>query len=108
MAVQSPPAGQQRSVVFEARVMQLEPLGQQKLEGKPEPSQKSKLAGHAAEVVVMRWVRVARSVRARLRGLRFCFRIAVMGLWCSNICRFVFQALENSVEGRSLKPSEVV
>lgn len=101
MAVQSEPAGQQRRVVFEARVMQLEPLGQQKLEGKPEPPQKSKVEGQAAEVGVMRWVRVARSARDRLRGVRFCCRIAVVVWWCSNISRFVFEAVGSSVEGRS-------
>jgi hypothetical protein len=101
MAEQSEPAGQQRRVVFEARVMQLEPLGQQKLEGKPEPEQKSKVEGQAAEVVVVRWVRVTRRARARLRGVRLWCRIAVMGWWCSDICRFVFEAVGSSVEGRS-------
>jgi hypothetical protein len=35
------PEGQQRSVVFEARVMQVESLGQQKEDGKPDPAQAS-------------------------------------------------------------------
>lgn len=102
MASQAVPMGQQRRVVFEARVTQLVPLGQQKLEGKPEESQALKLEAHAAEVVVTRRTRVAMIARPRPRGLRFCFRIAVVGFCCSNICRFVFQTPQCRVEGRSL------
>lgn len=102
MASQVVPAGQQRRVVFEARVTQFVPVGQQKLEGKPEESQALKLVAHAAEVVVTRRVRMAMNARARPRGLRFCFRIAVVIFCCSNICRFVFQALESNIKGRNL------
>jgi hypothetical protein len=97
IAVQSVPEGQQRRVVFEARVTQSEVLGQQKLSGKPEWVQALKLALHAAEVVVMRRARVARIARPRPRGLRFCFRIAVLGFCSSNICKIVFETVRRSI-----------
>lgn len=71
MASQDVPMGQQRRVVFEARVTQFELLGQQKSEGKPELAQALKSVAHNAEVVVMRKVRVAMIARRRPRGLRF-------------------------------------
>lgn len=102
IASQDTPLGQQRRVVFEARVMQSVPKGQQKSEGKPD-SQAIKLpAAHFAEVVVMRRVRVASNARARPRGLRSCFRIAVVTFCVFEYMQVGFQALKSVVEGRSL------
>lgn len=94
MREQSVPAGQQRIVVFEARVTQDVVSGQQKLSGRPDEGQELKDDGHdeeedcrgkraamkelgcaaVAAVVFTRSEKAAAAIMAI--GLRSCFRIA--------------------------------